>query len=82
MENARKIWEELGLPKLKPETPWFGYSLGEWNQEFDAMAARATAGDYFDNDESLKARRRSDLRMNTEVRRVEEKRNSRPKPKR
>jgi 4-hydroxy-3-polyprenylbenzoate decarboxylase len=77
MEHARKIWEELGLPKLKPQSPWFGYSLGEWNQEFDAMAARATAGDYFDNAESLEARRRSDVAMNTEVRRVDE---QKPKP--
>ena len=73
MENAPKvIWEELGLPKLKPEAPWFGYSLGEWSQEFDATAARATAGDYFDNAESLEQRRRSDVGMNTEVRRVDE----------
>jgi hypothetical protein len=41
------------------------------------MAARATAGDYFDNAESLEARRRSDVAMNTEVRRVDE---QRPKP--
>ncbi len=47
MERAKAIWEELGLPKLKPEAPWFGYSLGEWNQEFDAMAARATRGRLF-----------------------------------
>jgi hypothetical protein len=77
MENAKKIWEELGLPKLKPESPWFGYSLGEWGQEFDAMAARATAGDYLDNAESLVQRRRSDVGMNTEVRRVDE---SKPSP--
>src|SRR6185312_10737927 len=77
MERAKVIWEELGLPKLKPESPWFGYSLGEWNQEFDAMAARATAGDYFANAESLEARRRSDVGMNTEVRRVDE---SKPSP--
>jgi 4-hydroxy-3-polyprenylbenzoate decarboxylase len=77
MENAKKIWEELGLPKLKPESPWFGYSLGEWSQEFDAMAARATAGDYLDNAESLEQRRRSDVGMNTEVRRVDE---SKPSP--
>jgi 4-hydroxy-3-polyprenylbenzoate decarboxylase len=77
MEKAKKIWEELGLPKLKPETPWYGYSLGEWNQDFDAMAARATAGDYFDNAESLERRRRTDVAMNTEVRRVDE---SRPSP--
>ena len=31
MENAKQIWEELGLPALKPETPWYGYSLGEWD---------------------------------------------------
>jgi hypothetical protein len=41
------------------------------------MAARATAGDYFDNAESLEARRRSDVAMNTEVRRVDE---QTPKP--
>jgi len=72
MERAKKIWEELGLPKLKPESPWFGYSLGEWGQEFDAMAERATRGDYLDNAESLEQRRRSDVGMNTEVRRVDE----------
>src|ERR1700674_4505827 len=44
MENARKIWEELGLPKLKPEQPWHGYSLGEWSEELDAAAERATKG--------------------------------------
>ena len=32
MERAKVIWEELGLPKLKPEAPWFGYSLGEWSR--------------------------------------------------
>ena len=72
MERAKKIWEELGLPKLKPESPWFGYSLGEWGQEFDAMAERAVRGDYLDNADSLVARRRSDVGMNTEVRRVDE----------
>ena len=85
MERAKVIWEELGLPKLKPESPWFGYSLGEWGQEFDAMAERATRGDYMDNAESLEARRRSDVGMNTEVRRVDESApkgttSSRPKP--
>ena len=56
MERAKKIWEELGLPKLKPELPWFGYSLGEWGQEFDAMAERAVRGDYLDNAEALEQR--------------------------
>jgi len=41
MERAKQIWEELGLPKLKPESPWFGYSLGEWSEEFDEAAGLA-----------------------------------------
>ena len=73
MERAKVIWEELGLPKLKPEAPWFGYSLGEWSPEFDAAALRATRGDYLDNAKELEQRRRKDVRMNTEVRRVKEK---------
>jgi 4-hydroxy-3-polyprenylbenzoate decarboxylase len=72
MERAKVIWEELGLPKLKPESPWFGYSLGEWSPEFDEAALRATRGDYLENAAGLEARRRNDVRMNTEVRRVKE----------
>ena len=48
MERAKVIWEELGLPKLKPESPWFGYSLGEWSEEMEQAAQRATRGDYFE----------------------------------
>ena len=72
MERARKIWEELGLPQLKPESPWFGYSLGEWSDELDRAAQRAVAGDYFKTGEELVKRRRKDLKMNTEVRDVKE----------
>jgi UbiD family decarboxylase len=72
MENARKIWEELGLPPLKPESPWYGYSLGEWSAELDAAAERATRGEYFATGEELAKRRRKDVSMNTEVRNVEE----------
>jgi 4-hydroxy-3-polyprenylbenzoate decarboxylase len=74
MENARKIWEELGLPPLRPETPWYGYSLGEWSEEFDRAAEQATRGDYFNYGETLVPRRRADVGMNTEVRDVEERR--------
>ena len=49
MENARKIWEKLGLPALKPQEPWFGYSLGIWCDAWDECAARATAGDWTAN---------------------------------
>jgi 4-hydroxy-3-polyprenylbenzoate decarboxylase len=72
MERAKLIWEELGLPKLKPEQPWFGYSLGEWSAELDAAAEAATRGDYLDNAKALEKRRRKDVAMNTEVRRVQE----------
>jgi len=70
MERAKALWEELGLPELKPESPWFGYSLGEWPQELDDAAERATRGDYFETGKGLEKRRRKDVRMNTEVRRV------------
>ncbi len=72
MERAKTIWEELGLPKLKPEPPWFGYSLGEWSPAFDAAAEQATRGDYFEIGKELEKRRRKDVRMNTEVRNVRE----------
>jgi UbiD family decarboxylase len=68
MENAKQIWEELGLPALHPQTPWYGYSLGEWSDEFDEAAQNAVEGNYFEYGEKLIARRRSDVTMNTEVR--------------
>jgi len=70
MERARVIWEELGLPQLRPEAPWFGYSLGEWSAEFDRAAEMATAGRYFEYGDMIAKRRRSDVKMNTEVRDV------------
>jgi 4-hydroxy-3-polyprenylbenzoate decarboxylase len=68
MERAREIWEELGLPKLKPEAPWFGYSLGEWPAELERAAERAVRGEYFENGRLMARRRRRDVKMNTEVR--------------
>jgi 4-hydroxy-3-polyprenylbenzoate decarboxylase len=72
MERAKVIWEELGLPKLKPESPWFGYSLGEWSDEMEQSAIRATRGEYFETGALLEKRRRKDVRMNTEIRNVDE----------
>jgi len=72
MERAKQIWEELGLPALKPETPWFGYSLGEWSEDLDRAAERAVKGEYFETGKIIAQRRRKDLKMNTEVRDVEE----------
>jgi 4-hydroxy-3-polyprenylbenzoate decarboxylase len=68
MERAKAIWEELGLPKLKPQAPWYGTSLGEWSEDLEQAAQLAVAGDYFKTGEELVKRRRKDVPMNTEVR--------------
>ena len=70
MEGARKIWEELGLPKLRPQAPWFGYDLGEWNDDLEVMARRAVAGDYWETGKIIAQQRRNDIDMNTEIRRL------------
>jgi 4-hydroxy-3-polyprenylbenzoate decarboxylase len=57
MENAKKIWEELELPKLRPQMPWFGYSLGQWSEELDHEAELAVQGRHFETGEKLKAAR-------------------------
>lgn len=67
MENAKAIWEELGLPKLKPEAPWFGYSLGDWSPRFEEMAQRAARSEYFTTGEEIAEQRRNDVAMNTEI---------------
>ncbi len=73
MENAKKIWEELGLPPLKPQAPWFGTSLGEWDERFDVMAERAVKSDYWVTGDIIAQQRRNDVTMNTEIRRVRKK---------
>ena len=53
MENAKALWERLGLPPLRPEAPWFGYSLGDWTEEWDRNAESATRGDWMERSELL-----------------------------
>jgi UbiD family decarboxylase len=55
MERAKKIWEELGLPKLDPRPPWYGYSLGLWSDELATQAENAVAGDHERNAEYSRA---------------------------
>jgi UbiD family decarboxylase len=64
MEKAKLIWEELGLPALKPEMPWHGYSLGQWPEEFQVEADRAVRSEYWITGEIAKQRRRNDKRLN------------------
>jgi 3-polyprenyl-4-hydroxybenzoate decarboxylase len=67
MERAREIWERLGLPPLKPESPWFGYSLGDWSDELDGYAQAAVEGRYFETGEIIAKKRRNDVAMNADV---------------
>ena len=71
MEGAKVLWEKLGLPKLTPEMPWYGYSLGDWTEEWDRNALQATRGEWMQRSESYRQRRRSDIPPNTPVRSVE-----------
>ena len=49
MERGLELWNELGLPPVKPQNPWHGYSLGEWWDELDdeAKLALLSAGMQF-----------------------------------
>ena len=73
MENARAIWERLGLPLLTPQPPWHGYDLGHWPAELERQAQMAVRSEYFELGRNLANERRSDVAMNTPVLRDEEK---------
>jgi UbiD family decarboxylase len=67
MENAKALWERLGLPPLKPESPWHGYELGYWPPVLARQAEMAARSDYFELGTELAKQRRSDVAMNTPV---------------
>lgn len=71
MERARAIWQELQLPQLTPQSPWHGYSLGDWSQSWDTYARRAVAGEWEQSGAETFARRRGGLTPETPVREVE-----------
>ncbi len=71
MERARAMWEELGLPGLKPQPPWHGYSLGEWDAAWDRYVVRAVEGRWAESGVETFARRRGGLTPETPVRDVE-----------
>jgi len=68
MEEAKVVWEELGLPALRPETPWHGYTLGDWIDEWDQAAKRAVAGDWQENGRISLQHRRKGLVPETKFR--------------
>ena len=72
MEGAKALWERLGLPALKPQPPWHGYSLGDWTKTWDEMAARAAASEYLENGRRTHQRQQKNLVPETSVRDVED----------
>jgi len=73
MEQAKELWEKLDLPPLRPESPWHGYTLGDWHERWDAAAKNAAESDYLKNGEETLGRQVSlDIIPETSVRQVED----------
>ncbi len=72
MEKAKVLWDRLGLPAIKPESPWYGYSLGDWSDAWEQAAKRAAEGDYLENGRRTHQRRQKDIFPETSVRDVED----------
>jgi len=71
MEHARDIWNELGLPTIFPQSPWHGYSLGDWDERYDVYARRAVEGQWAQSGKETIERRRGGLIPETPVRDIE-----------
>ena len=72
MERSRQIWEELGLPALTPQSPWHGYSLGDWDAVWDTYASRAVKGEWELSGKETFSRRRGGLTPETPVKSVKD----------
>lgn len=70
MENAAKIWEDLGLPSLCPEMPWYGPNLGDWSDRWEQMAQNATASDYAENGRLTAQQTEEAIKPGTPLRRI------------
>jgi len=44
MERGHELWQQLGLPALKPKEPWYGVSLGHWTEEEQCLVDLAEQG--------------------------------------
>jgi 4-hydroxy-3-polyprenylbenzoate decarboxylase len=71
MERAQALWTELKLPPVKLKTPWHGYTLGKWTENWELFAQRATRGEWEKNGDATKPRQRGGLTPETMVWRVE-----------
>ena len=72
MDNARAIWEELGLPALSPRAPWHGYSMGDWSDAWERFARNAVEGRWADNGARTWQRRRGGMVPETPARLIED----------
>ena len=68
MERAGKIWDELGLPKRRPQAPWFSSGEGDWLPQWDAAAQRAVRGEYLENGKISEQQKRSGMKPETRFR--------------
>jgi UbiD family decarboxylase len=73
MERALAIWNELGLPQLNPQPPWYGYSLGDWSDNWDNWAKRAVEGRWEETGRETFAGRKGGIKPETAVRSVTDK---------
>jgi 4-hydroxy-3-polyprenylbenzoate decarboxylase len=71
MERALTLWKELNLPPITPQSPWHGYSLGDWDDQYDVYARRAVEGRWAESGSETIERRRAGLIPETPVRGVE-----------
>lgn len=72
MEKGLAAWNRLGLPPVRPQPPWFGYSLGDWTQDWADAARRAAEGDYLENGQRTLQRQQKGLIPEVSVRDVED----------
>jgi 4-hydroxy-3-polyprenylbenzoate decarboxylase len=71
MERALMLWKEFKLPPITPQSPWHGYSLGDWDDQYDVYALRAVEGRWAESGNETIERRRAGLIPETPVRSVE-----------
>jgi 4-hydroxy-3-polyprenylbenzoate decarboxylase len=71
MSRAKGIWEELQLPRLSPQPPWYGYELGDWSDLYTQYANRAVVGDWEQNGALTKGKQKGGMKPETPVRDIE-----------
>jgi 4-hydroxy-3-polyprenylbenzoate decarboxylase len=59
------------VPPITPQPPWHGYSLGDWDDQYDVYARRAVEGRWAESGSETIERRRAGLIPETPVRGVE-----------